>query len=394
MRIALRRKVNVHQVNVMAKIAFAQRRVAEHAVVVWAAERFERRHWAKITDLCEANAKGPLVGLPPAVAMRATRACQDLGLLTCDRDFILTLTQEGQRVAVSREPRIFVPQLGTWSIYWSEEKLLPHPVLHIESFREPSSFDEQQARKKKGRRGGESDRNIRPTPAPIAALSDERSVRLPLDLPTGIEPIRVVGVEEKGELIFENRQALSLELTFEPGAMEGALVLRGELRGKRVEHSLRAVRGHQHDSVFLALLQTVGAHLWWNPQTGKLRASYSQLAPQHLTSFMRELKCKAPTIHGLGQFEDTTIEKIPIEPATAADAQLWFEWLLASRADHTQWPELYQRGAAEVSQRFANFRLQAPVQAELARQVRGQDKPTAAYWHLQAPLDLDGGMDQ
>jgi hypothetical protein len=104
------------------------------------------------------------------------------------------------------------------------------------------------------------------------------------------------------------------------------------------------------------------------------------------------MKIKAPSIPGLGQFEDTIVDKIPIEPATSADAQRWFEWLLAHRAEHTQWPEVYTQGVADLSQRFPDFRLQIPSQGDFARQVRGNDRPTAAYWHLQAPLDLDGGM--
>jgi len=226
----------------------------------------------------------------------------------------------------------------------------------------------------------------------VLALRDERSARPPLDLVAGGDPVRVVMIEERGELVLANRRQLLLEVTFEPGATAGTLFLRGEFDGKRVEHSLPSLRNQQHASVFFALLQVNGAHVWWNGQTGKLRATYSQLAPDHLTSFSREMQFKTPTIQRLGQFEDTIVDKIPIEPATPADAQRWFEWLLAHRADQTQWPDVYARGATELRQRFPGFQLQVPAQGDFARQMRGEERPMSAYWHLQAPLDLDGGM--
>ncbi|HRI70213.1 MAG TPA: hypothetical protein PK156_38545 [Polyangium sp.] len=397
MRIVLRRKVNVFQVNVVAKVAFAQTRVAEHAVVVWVAERLAQNQSARIEDLCSADAKGPLVGLAPVVARRMVQVCQELGLLTHDRnrEFVLALSEEGRRVAASREPRIFVPQLGTWTLYWSNESLLDHPLLGIEVFREPSSHDEDKARKQARDRGERPpQRQLGEVPKPIAAVRDEQSNRPPLTLPAGGEPIRVMMIEPRAEFGPTTSSALSIEVTFEPNATEGARALRGSLNGKQIEFPLSSIRGQQHERVFGEMLRSIGADTWWNVQTRKLQASFSQLAPHHLTSFLRELKFKTPEIRNLGRFEDTVVDKVPIEPATFEDAQHWFEWLLKYHVQKTQWPEVYEQGAIEIMNRFPGFRLHVPRQDTFAQSVRRDQRPPAAYWRLQAPLDLDGGMNQ
>ncbi|KYF91868.1 hypothetical protein BE20_13475 [Sorangium cellulosum] len=389
MKIVLRRTVNVRWALVQGKVAFAERRVAEHAVVVWAAERLREGLETRAEQLCEATAQGPLLGLPPVVGRRLSRVCEELGLLHLDKERIVRLTPEGERVAASAEPRVFVPQLGAWWVFWAEDPLLTQPLLRVEPGKEPSAHKERQARNGERR---EVRRQFHNLPDTIAALCDERGERPPLELPAARDgrPVRMVALERKVELL-RSEDRLMVELTFEPDATEGLLRLRGRVGDSGIDATLPLLRGLDHATAWRTLLRLKGAEDWWNPRSGKLQMPFNGLRDEARESFRHQMSFRTPEIDRLGRFDDTVVDGVPIEPATLGDAQRWFEWLLERRADRTQWPDVFMANAMDVTQLFPDHSVRVPAQSDLARQVRGAERPRAAYWHLQAPLDLDGG---
>jgi hypothetical protein len=396
MNIVLRRRIRVRCAHVVGRVAFPMRRVAEHAVVVWAAERLSAGLDASAEMLCEAEAAGPLLGLSKVVGVRLVHVCQELGLLQRDRNRIVGLTPEGERVARSAEPRVFVPQLGPWSIFWAEDPLLRQPLLRIEPWKEPTAHDEQAERRARRGKQGEGEKPQRPfrsTPRLLLDLCDQQGESPPLELPASKDgaPVRLVSLEERAELV-QTQDELVAELAFTPGVAEGSLRLRGSVAGKSVDRTLPPLPGWNHAQIWWELLCHHQIEEFWNARTGQLRVQFTTLRDDARKSFRLRLPFKAPDIEGLGPFEDTAVEKIPIEPATQDDAQRWFEWLLADRATETQWPETYMRNVTELRKLFSGFELGVPGQGELARSIRGAERPRPAFWHLQATLDLDGGI--
>jgi hypothetical protein len=386
MKIVLGRKASVRVALVEGKVAFTERRVPEHAVVLWAAERHRAGLPAGTAALCDAASGGPLAGMSPVVGRRLARVCEDLGLLHVTRDEIIALTPEGDRVAASEEPRIFVPQTGAWLLSWSEDPLLPHPLLRIAPGKEPSARDERQARQAREQRPR---RRFVELPQALGSLCDARSERPPIAPPVG-SPVRLLELGSKVELQADE-SVISVELSFPPQAA-ASLRLRGALAGEKINQSLPTPHSHDHAGVWLALLRTKSAERDWNPTTGKLRASFSDdLSADARRSFRRQMTFAAPTFDGLGCFDDTTVEGIPLEPATASDAQQWFEWSLVDRTDRPQWPDVFAANVAATRALFPGFPVRAPSQRAVAAALRGIDRPRSAYWHLQSTLDLPGG---
>jgi hypothetical protein len=273
-------------------------------------------------------------------------------------------------------------------LFWTDDPLLPHPLLRVEPGKEPSAHDERQAR------NGDVKRSFETVPAAIARMCDEHGERAPLDLPAAKDgaPVRIITIERKVQLVAVE-DALSLELSFEPESAAASLRLRGTLAGRGVDRHLPAPQGYDHAKVWHALLRSNGAEDWWNMGSGKLRVSFNQsLRDDARNSFRLRMPFTTPEIQGLGRFEDTAVDGVPLEPAGAGDAQRWFEWLLERRAERPQWPDVFAANVAELSATFAGFDLRLPVQRSYAQGMRGAERPRPAYWHLQAPLDLDGGV--
>ncbi|CAN98379.1 hypothetical protein sce8209 [Sorangium cellulosum So ce56] len=390
MKIVLQKSLRVRCVLVEGKVAFAEKRVAEHAAVVWAADRLRAGLEAQTEQLCDASAQGPLLGLSPVVGRRLGRICEELGLLRLEKNRIVQLTNEGERVAASTEPRVFVPQLGAWLLFWSEDPLLPQPLLRVEPGKELSAHEERQAG---GARNGEGKRRFEMVPEVIAKTCDERGERPPLELPAAKDgaPIRIVAIERKVQPLGVEG-VLSLELSFEPEVAAASLRLQGTLAGKGIDRALPAPSGHDHASVWLSLLRSNGAEDWWNPRSGKLRMSFKALSDDARTSFRLRMPFKTPEIPGLGRFDDTSVDGVPLEPVSAGDAQRWFDWLLALRSERTQWPDVFATNVAELQALFPGFSLRPPIQREFAQGLRGTERPRPAYWNLQAPMDLEGGV--
>ena len=382
--------MRVRSALVEGKVAFAEKRAAEHAVVVWAAERLRAGLETRAEQLCDAVARGPLLGMSPVVGRRLGRICEELGLLHLEKERIVGLTPEGERVAASGDPRVFVPQLGVWVLFWSDDPLLPQPLLRVEPGKEPSAHDERQAGSS---RNGEVKRRFDIVPEAIEALCDVRGERPPLELLAAKDglPIRMVAIEHKVELL-QMEHALSVDLSFEPEDARGSLRLHGTTGGKGIDRTLPAPPDHDHAGVWDALLRSNGAAEWWNLRSGKLQVSFKNLRDDALTSFRFRMSFKEPEIGGLGRFDDTTVDGIPLEPATASDAQRWFEWLLERRAERTQWPDIFAANVAELRGLFPGHSIRLPGQSDFARGLRRAERPPPAYWHLQAPLDLEGGI--
>lgn len=387
MKIVLRRSIQVRCALALGKIAFPEKRVAEHAVVMWAAERLRAGLEARTEQLCDAAAHGPLLGMSPVVGRRLGRVCAELNLLRLNDDLVIALTPEGERVAASNAPRVYVPQVGVWLLFWAEDPLLPQPLLRVVPGKEPSAHEERQARDEDARRRFEM------VPDALANVCDEHGERPPLELPAAKDglPVRIIRIEPKVQpLAVED--TLSLELSFEPDGAEASLRLQGTLAGADIDRSLPAPRGPTHAGVWRALLRSNGAEDWWSPLSGKLRVSFKNLREDARSSFRMRMTFKSPEVVGLGRFEDTTVDGVPLEPASGADAQRWFEWLLAARADRPQWSDVFAANVAALQALFPGFDIRVPGQREFALAMRGAERPPPAYWHLQAPMDLDGGV--
>ena len=393
MEIRLKRKVRVSCIRVIGKVAFAEKRVVEHAVVIWVAERLRAGATAMADDLVNPDTKGPLAGMPAVVGRRLAKVCEDLKLLRQKDAQIIALSPEGQRLATSEESRVFVPQLGTWQIFWSDDSLLPHPILRVEPWQEPSAHNEREQRRTA--REQQQRRQFVPVPEPVRSSCDAAAERSPLTSPGLADgrPLRLVEIEQKGEPAPVDAE-VSVSLLASPGAREATVRFTGRIGQARIDGPLPApASASDHATLWQGLLRCQGQLDAWNARTGALKLPFSMLKEDARRQFRMSIPFKEPRLGPLGDFGDTRVEDVPIEPASPKDAQQWFRWLLErSAGDAPLWPEDFQRVAAEHRARFPQFTIDVPMQPDFARLVRGVERPPLAYWHIQAPLDIDGGI--
>src|SRR5207248_3056152 len=87
---------------------------------------------------------------------------------------------------------IFVPEQGSWQVWWSEDPFLEHPLLRLEAYSDPSAFEEVRLRP-----GAPEQRSATEVPEPVADL-----IGKVLGLPCGDgRPLRMDHLEPKAETL-------------------------------------------------------------------------------------------------------------------------------------------------------------------------------------------------
>ena len=306
------------------------------------------------------------------VAERLLRIGTKYGLLKGNgREYVLT--EDGERAIATDE--VFVPEHGAWTVWMSEDPLLPSPLLRIEAWDEPGAYPETRRRL-----DGGGERSFVELPGTIRGV--QKMEITPPASEDGIA-VRIGELEEKAEAV---DSGVSLSLTW--NVREHRLRLGGKWGGETVDSELGAPETTP-DKIWEALLDGEGLSGDWDLQRSALRVSFQETTGSERESMSRDLEFRKPSVPGFGEFDPLKVGGIAIAARSRDDAREWSAWRLNARVRDFATSERYDEWRKEAAAPFAEHRPELPARAELAasewRPVVGRPAPQA--WHLIAAED-------
>ncbi len=374
MVIELTRTVPVHIYNIVGEVGFAQRRDELRAVMQLGVEQ-----GGELTaqQLCQRL----LAGKPDVVGLRLLTVCERLGLVewttkTPRRDSGARLTDAGREVAEGGD--VFVPERGTWTIWVAEDPLVPEVerLLRLESFREPTAYDEMYGKKDKDKSPQQRETVELPKWVQEAcnvygklAWGDGRAISM-----NELEPRAEPGGTDQ----------LTLTLRVAPGEVP-TVHLRGALQGQQREYELPEAPAPDFEETWRYCLGSK-ARDW---DGSRLAVPFNVLDDEERASFERNIgfeRWSHPTHGSFGRFG---VPHVPLRPASDLDASLWANWLLAYQTQSYVRRADYDSHCEQVRRTFTGYRLQLMTQEQLATSLRktSGERPSRKYWYQQAPLD-------
>jgi hypothetical protein len=371
--IELSRVVAVSCFNVVGEVGFATRRDDIRAIVQLGVEQGGR---LTASDLCVRL----LGGKPQVVGLRLLELCARLDLVEWDgpsrgRDRSASLTDDGREVAESGD--VFVPERGTWTIWVTDDPLVPpeERLLRLDPFKEPFAA----ADLKRG--PGRPERNIVELPGWVEDACDVQGV------PYWGEKRAVsnIDLEAKAEKVDAGaRLTVTLSVALgEPPAMR----LHGEVAGRRNDRVLPDPPAPDFEAVWRACLGPRAAA--WNGRS--LAVRFADLDDTGREAFEQTMRFAGLSLPAHGAFGAFDVRRVPVRPTDDAEASVWANWLLVHGTHAYVRAADYRRRCDEVRTRFEGYRVEMKLQSELAATARraNGERPGRAYWHLQAPLDWD-----
>lgn len=309
------------------------------------------------------------------VAERLLNIAHAYGLVEKEeRDRVFTLTEAGERAIDTDE--VFVPDLGAWTIWASEDPLLPSPILRIEPWNdEPNAYSEIP------RKNRESTEERFPEDLPVWLQNVVSTT--PITPAATSAAICVNHLEDKAEAVETND---TLRLSWNVG--DGRLHLTGTLVGKKVATELEAPP-LSLDQIWSTLLEEEALIEQLDKDRQKLCVDFDETDDTEREAMVCDLGFKSPKIPDCGEFEPVTVREVPITPATEADAQSWAKWRLRTRIQDYATSERYAAWRAEAADPFDQYVIELPTRTELLDEVcnRTTNRPDPEFWHLAAAKD-------
>lgn len=306
------------------------------------------------------------------VASRLLRIGTALGLLE-ENKRRYALTEDGERAIAAG--KVFVPEHDAWTVWVSEDPLLPSPVLRIEAWDEPDAVTENRTR-----RDEEEERSFEPLPDMLREVQGTEIV--PPASGDGAA-VRIDDLEEQAEAVIPDG---SLSLTW--NVQERRLRVQGELDARKVDSELEApdIPG---DRIWDALLDGEGLSNHWDRQRDALRVSFGETTENERESMSRDLEFREPFVPCFEEFEPLEVRGTAIAAHSRDDAREWAAWRLSARIRDFATSERYDEWREEAAAPFTEHRPELPARAELARSewesTTGRPAPRA--WFLIAAED-------
>ena len=324
-------------------------------------------------DICDSL----LINRPIAVGKTVIARCCELGLLD-DHGRLTPLGKESlERKTVP------LPEHGRYRILCTTDPLAPQRILDLDDVHEPEAeaiVNERRAARRPGSKGKPPE-EVEPVPPWIVELKDQ-----PILLPRTGERIRVLSVAERCiRAQVRQGERLHLKWTIYPDKEP-------ELKAEGFAKWDMEAPEVSHERVFLELLGDYRRA--WDARREVLRCGFKETVDAERASMSKSLRLQKPTLNEYGTFDDTEIRDVPIAPRTDRDAQEWAEWTLEREIteylDEGGYADLVRR----VSSNFPDFDVKLPNRSKMADQIRRSATARGgllppAYWHLQAPLDLE-----
>lgn len=383
--IELKRNIKVKSFDIEAVIARGQDR-PEFLAVACLADSLRRPIGAR--DVL----KELLGNLPDVVGWRVIERCVALGLLERSAEQGLAQLSEAGKAAVNTRS-VLVPEEGIWRIFYSDDPLLPHALIHAER------LDSGEAGKSSSGKNGQV---AFPTAAP-RLIQDYKGGTPCLSLQDH-RPFQLISLAPTHQGMEGPAAELIVEIVWEEGHPSPRITVAGSVKGMNKESlPIQADLSpevltdqwsweelHQ-ELVFQATFVPMSELMHWRQLNGGkalIPACFENLPDASRKSFARDVTAISPRIEGLGEaFEDVTLRQMPLVPSSEADAQAWLEWLQwENLLDHAL-PRQLEEKAEKLCQ---DFRFHQPVPATpgelLARAHAERQDPRS--WCLIAPADL------
>ncbi|KXS43919.1 MAG: hypothetical protein AWU59_846 [Methanolobus sp. T82-4] len=272
-----------------------------------------------------------------------------------------TLTDEGRR-AVEKK-RVFLPERGLYQILYSDDPLLPSPLLDCIPDDKKSDKDENRE---------EIDFSIRTSLENryFKTLGKERN------------EIFVERIEQYGRQISTKKDVSLTYSLLENGNV--ILRLNGDLETK-----LEPPKYSQME-IWYMLVESMGISDDWDSNTQCLRRGFEELKQKDIVNFTTGLRTNSLAIEGMGEFNDVEVKGVPIIPRTQRDAQRWAIWLLKNEINDYAKSHEYEDIVQRIRNKFPGYDINLPSQVELARMIREEagEKLPPSYWYLKAPIDI------
>ena len=317
-----------------------------------------------------------LLGAPSrkVVAERLLRICTVLELLEEREDRRFVLSEDGRRALDSGH--VLVPEQGAWTVWASNDPLLPVPVLRIES------WDEQKDAYSESRGGREEERSFVSLPDWLVDARGKEFV--PPAAADGLA-VRIDALEEKAEAV---DPAASLSLVW--NVAKGRLRLRGAWDGEAVDAELEAPQVIP-SQIWDTLLDGEGLLEHWDGERRALRVSFEDTTEGEREGLSRDLEFRRPRVPGCGEFDPLALSGTAITAHSRGDARTWSNWRLNARVRDFATAGRYAAWWEDAVAPFAEYSLELPPRAELAasewKSVVGRPGPRA--WHLVAAEDWE-----
>lgn len=365
--IVLQRSIAVKCWRVIGTLAKAEKRKEIHAVLL----RARDNGGTNARDVAEHLLFEP--DSREGVAWRLLVMCESLGLLEKNEDRNWTLTEKGSDAVGSEH--VFTPKDGTWTIWATNDPLVPDTILRVEPWCEPAAFNETG----RGKRDSANERQFRDLPFWIKSAGDATISPAAGDGAL----VRLERLESKAEEVDPNAELRVMwDVTSEHVALTGRL-------GEREVNTELIAPDVERTTVWEQLLEGAGIREQWDPDNGGLRVRFDETDEAERQGMVRNVPFQRPWIDGLNRFDDLTVTGIRLLASSAPDARQWARWRLQERVHDYATEERFAKWVSEAIQPFEEFRPSLPTRQELASaawEARGE-RASPSAWHLMATED-------
>lgn len=304
------------------------------------------------------------------IAQRMLSSALDLKLVY-KKSGKFSLTDEGHE-AIQRK-RVFVPEEGVWKITFTNDPLLPFPIIAFEKHREPEAREEAMHRNK-----DVTDKrvaNLKKIPSWI-----KKRVQNEIGQPCmGGELINIDEIKSKGEHV-DN----TLNLSVKWNVTKSSLMLHQD--NKEVGQFKAPER--DIETVWYELLSGSRRIDSWRSDTSEFEEYFENIPSTSKSTMRISLEFPRPFLDGLQRFNTVTAKGVRLRPKTEECAQQWSEWLLLSYVDNYATTEKFETWLQKARQPFHDFDINLPSRDELAESVITEQKSRSKRdWHIVAASD-------
>ena len=370
--LVLTRKVKVEKYEVLMEIGRQQRMEELHAVLMLAKQKGDKVTAANICDEL-------LLGKPESVGKAIIDRCCYFDLLEHNG----ALTSQGDEAL--RTQKIFVPEKARYMIWYTEDPLISQRLLHLEAVKEPSAHDELYAMNKKNMESKEAEKEVSENVTEKLGFLKRKTFDLMGSTGgrTTILKLSENGITRK--LVPEDDLRVTLRINIILKTLH--LSLEGKFNYILMPPSINFEK---------AWIDALGpqAKFWKKSRIPPaLNVSFKGLNENELSSFRKTVQLVKPKVDPYESFDDTSVDAVPIIPASLEDAAQWAKRLLKNSISTYLNSEKYQELVNSCKSKFPDFEnLELPTREELvhemSKEMTSDDRLPPHYWYLQAPIDL------
>ena len=371
-RIILERSVSVRCWRVVGQIAKTRKRTELMAVLL----RASGNDGTNAPDLAEHllfERRSRRV-----VAERLLHIGVAYGLIKEQGRRVFVLTEAGQQAIHTGE--VFVPEDGAWTLWASDDPLLPSPILRIEPWNEPSAYDEIAGNERENAR----ERRYEALPEWLREV-----IGTPVTPTAGnAGAVRIDHFEEQAEAIKVDGW-LRLRWNVGDDRLQLGGTLERQQEGRRWMSTELAPPPGEPERIWCTLLENEGLWEQWDDERQALRVSFDETKDAERETMSRDLEFESPDLSEYGKFESLTVPGVAITAKSMTHAQSWAKWRLNARIRDYTTTRRYADWCAEATDPFEQYEIELPTRAHLARQLWMQDtdRPEPRAWRVVAAED-------